>query len=212
MCKEDIAQVTQIDREAFPDQWSPPNYQRELKNRLARYLVACDGSGRIEETEVKTIPRRGFSRLAYGVGQLLNLNRALNNDLSSLNGRYIIGFAGFWITGDEAHITNIAVRERHHRQGVGELLLISLIELAMGLKARVITLEVRVSNAVAQKLYSKYGFVHVGLHHGYYIDNREDAVLMTAKNINSVSFRSQLQQLKQAHSRKWRAVLSLVVR
>ncbi len=42
MRREDIAQVSEIDREAFPTEWSPPNFGRELENRLAHYIVACD--------------------------------------------------------------------------------------------------------------------------------------------------------------------------
>ena len=42
MRREDIAQVSEIDREAFPTQWPPANYKSELKNRLAHYIVACD--------------------------------------------------------------------------------------------------------------------------------------------------------------------------
>ena len=44
MGKVDISQITEIDREAFPNLWPPANYQRELENRLAHYLVACDDS------------------------------------------------------------------------------------------------------------------------------------------------------------------------
>jgi hypothetical protein len=51
MRKEDIRQVTQIDREAFPTQWPPPNYQHELKNQLARYLVTCDDTKIFEEPD-----------------------------------------------------------------------------------------------------------------------------------------------------------------
>ena len=211
MRKEDVAQVTWIERESFPDQWSPPDYQRELKNRLAHYLVACDEWEKIDESEVKAIPQKGFSRLVSSVKQLLNHNRVLSNELASLSRQYIIGFAGFWAMADEAHITSIAVRKQHRRQGVGELLLIHLIELAIELKARIITLEVRASNTVAQRLYDKYGFTQVDLRRGYYIDNREDAVLMTAENINSVSFLAHLQRLKQAHAIKWGLAPSRVV-
>ena len=103
----------------------------------------------------------------------------------------------------EAHITNIAVREQYRRQGIGELLLISLIDLAIELDAHLVTLEVRASNTTAQSLYSKYGFIQVGLRRGYYTDNREDGVLMSLENITSAPIQANLQQLKQAHAQTW---------
>jgi ribosomal-protein-alanine N-acetyltransferase len=103
----------------------------------------------------------------------------------------------------EAHITNIAVREKHQRQGIGELLLISLIDLALELGAHLVTLEVRASNTAAQRLYAKYGFVQVGLRRGYYTDNREDGVLMTLEDVASTPVQANFQRLRQAHARRW---------
>jgi ribosomal-protein-alanine N-acetyltransferase len=165
MSQEDILQVTEIDREAFPTQWPPANYERELKNGLAHYIVAGD-EGR----------------------------------------QYITGFAGLWMLVDEAHITNIAVREKHRRRGIGEGLLIGIIELAIELGAKLITLEVRASNSEAQKLYAKYGFVRVGLRRGYYTDNREDAVLMSIEDVKSAKV--QLEDWKRAHSEEMKRLLT----
>ena len=211
MRKEDIAQVKEIDYEAFPTEWPPANYRHELQNRLAHYIVACDEERTVEKPEVKTSPEKGFLGLASRVRQLFNC-RFSTNELPPSAEEYILGFTGFWIMADEAHITNIAVRERYRRQGIGEMLLISTIDLATELNAGIITLEVRASNTAAQNLYHKYGFTQAGLRRGYYIDNREDAVLMTAENITSASFQAHLQRLKQAHSRKWGIALCQVVR
>jgi len=63
MGKEDIAQVTEIDREAFPTQWPPANYQRELENRLAHYIVACDAGKTVEVPGVEVASGRGLSGL-----------------------------------------------------------------------------------------------------------------------------------------------------
>jgi ribosomal-protein-alanine N-acetyltransferase len=203
MRKEDIPQVTEIDREAFPTLWPPANYRRELENRLARYIVACDEEERVEEPEMEATPQKGFSGLVSKLRQLFNHDRLFGNEPSSSGRQYIFGFAGFWIMAGEAHITNIAVREKHRRHGIGGLLLISLIDLATELDARLITLEVRASNTAAQSLYSEYGFTKVGLRRGYYTDNREDGVLMSLEDITSARFRANLQQLKQAHCQKW---------
>ena len=203
MRKEDIAQVTEIDHEAFPTLWSPVNYQHELQNRLAHYIVAYDEEETVGEPEVKAATGKHRSGLLSKVRQLFNHNRFFAPEVPPLGKQYIVGFAGFWIIAGEAHITNIAVRELYRRQGIGELLLISIIDLAIELNARFITLEVRASNTAAQSLYYKYGFTQVGLRRGYYTDNREDGTLMSAENITSASFQAHLRQLKQAHSRKW---------
>jgi len=136
------------------------------------------------------------------VRQLFSQSHFSDNKLSPSERQYILGFAGFWIMADEAHIISIAVRESYRRQGLGELLLISTIDLARELKARIITLEVRTSNTAAQALYCKYNFLQAGLRHDYYRDAKEDALLMSTEDINSASFQSHFQQLKQAHSRK----------
>lgn len=195
--KEDIPQVTEIDREAFPTLWPPANYQRELQNRLAHYIVACDEEEMVEPPEPKAIPKKGFSGLVF------RLRRFFGNELPSPGRQHIFGFAGFWMMAREAHITNIAVWEKHRRQGIGEMLLIAIIDLATELDARFITLEVRASNTAAQSLYSKYGFTQIGVRHGYYTDNREDGVLMSLGNITSAPVQANLQRLKQAHSQKW---------
>ena len=77
------------------------------------------------------------------------------------------------------------------------------MDLATDLRAEFVTLEVRVSNDVAQNLYRKYGFTEVGLRHRYYHDNGEDALLMSTENLDSPPFVDSLQKLKQAHSERW---------
>lgn len=200
MYKEDLIQVTEIDREAFPTQWPPPNYRQELQNKLAHYIVVSDDTKTFAEPEVK--PKNGLSWLASRIKRWLNLNRSPDNDSSPAKKQYIIGFAGIWVLADEAHITNIAVRQPYQRQGIGELLLISTIDLAKEMKASIITLEVRASNLIAQNLYKKYGFTQVGIRRGYYLDNREDGVLMSTEDITSASFQSRLQQLRESVARK----------
>ena len=203
MRREDITRVTEIDREAFPTLWPPANYKRELNNPLAHYMVACDEENRVERTDVKATPQKRRSGLASGVKRLFNYIRFLGNEPPPSDGEYISGFAGFWIMAGEVHMTNIAVREILHNQGIGELLLIALIDLAAKLDARMITLEVRVSNIAAQSLYYKYSFAKVGLRRGYYIEDREDAVLMSTEDITSAPFQTRLQQLRRAYSKRW---------
>lgn len=203
MHKGDIPQVSEIDHEAFPTLWPPANYQRELENRLAHYIVACDYEKRVEEPEREATPPKGASGLVSRLRHLFNNERFSGSELPAMGREYIFGFAGLWIMAGEAHITNIAVRERHRRQGVGELLLISLINLSTELDVHLVTLEVRASNTPAQDLYSKYGFAKVGVRRAYYTDNREDGVLMSIEDITSIPVQANLQRLKQAHFERW---------
>ncbi|MCK5433671.1 MAG: ribosomal protein S18-alanine N-acetyltransferase [Dehalococcoidales bacterium] len=201
--REDIAQVSDIDHEAFPTLWPPANYHHELQNRLAHYIVACDEEKTVDEPKVKAPPEKSFSRLISRVRQLFNHDRFFANELPPSDKKYIAGFVGFWIMAGEAHITNIAVRLPYRRQGIGELLLISAIDLAAELNAHTITLEVRASNTSAQSLYQKYSFSQVGLRRGYYSDDKEDGVLMSTENITSAQFQTHLNRMKQAHSKRW---------
>ena len=202
MRREDIDQVSEIDREAFPTEWPPPNFKRELDNRMAHYIVACNASRLVEEPVEVAAPVKGLAMLVSGVRRLFGEYRLPDRRRSAQGSELITGFAGFWVLADEAHITSIATREVFRRQGIGELLLQSMIDQAVRLKARIITLEVRVSNTVAQSLYTKYGFAKVGVRKGYYTDNREDALMMSTEDINTTTFYAHLKQLKEAHSRK----------
>lgn len=92
----------------------------------------------------------------------------------------VIGYGGMWIIIDEAHITNIAVREKFRGKKLGERLLREMQQTAGFFGAVRMTLEVRPSNRVAQGLYEKLGFYGVGVRRGYYTDNREDAIIMWA--------------------------------
>jgi ribosomal-protein-alanine N-acetyltransferase len=193
MVREDLGQVSEIDREAFPTQWPPANYRHELQNRLAHYIVADDDSRMAEVPPVKHQP--SLLKLASRWLPWLVPTDRTRHPVPRL---YIAGFSGIWMMADEAHITNIAVRKEYQGRGIGSLLLIATIDLARELKASFMTLEVRASNLAAQRLYSRYGFTQTGLRRGYYLDNREDAVIMSTESINSPAFLGQLQQLRES--------------
>ena len=202
--REDIDQVIEIDREAFPTDWPPPNFKRELENRLAHYIVACNAEEMPDEPQ-EIAPQNGLKSLISRLRRLLIGDQSAGSERPTNSSESIMGFAGFWTMADEVHITTIATREALRRQGIGELLLQSIIHMANQHAARIITLEVRVSNTVARQLYTKYGFNQVGLRRSYYTDNREDAVIMSTDHIASPSFQAQLQELKKAYTEKWGA-------
>ncbi len=103
---------------------------------------------------------------------------------------------------DEAHITTIAVDPIYRGRGIGELLLLGLIDRAKQIGARWLTLEVRMSNRVAQRLYQKYTFKEMGIRRRYYSDNGEDAQVMWTDPIDSERFREALRQHREVLARK----------
>jgi ribosomal-protein-alanine N-acetyltransferase len=104
----------------------------------------------------------------------------------------LCGYSGFWLIGEEAHITTLAVHPELRRNHIGELLLINDIEEAQKVGASWLTLEVRVSNYAAQNLYFKYGFKNLGMRRKYYQDNDEDALVLWAENIRSEEYKKNL--------------------
>jgi [ribosomal protein S18]-alanine N-acetyltransferase len=90
----------------------------------------------------------------------------------------IIGYCGLWVIIDEGHITNIAILPEYRGKGLGEKLLVAVMDTAKSLGAETLTLEVRVSNNVAKGLYRKLGFQDGGIRKSYYTDNFEDALVM----------------------------------
>jgi [ribosomal protein S18]-alanine N-acetyltransferase len=110
----------------------------------------------------------------------------------------VVGFAGIWIMVDEAHITTFAIDPTWRRRGIGERLLVALLDVSIARRAREATLEVRLSNMPARRLYEKYGFRPVGLRPRYYTDNGEDALIMTTEPLESAPMRERLARLRAA--------------
>ena len=91
----------------------------------------------------------------------------------------LIGYGGFWLVVDEAHITSVTVRHEQRGRKYGEQLLVHLLDDAAASGARIATLEVRPSNIAARELYRKFGFRAVGVRKNYYVTSKEDALIMT---------------------------------
>ena len=198
MKHEDIPQVAQIDREAFPGEWvfrSQSSYKRDLDNSSVRYIVACNKRD-VSESEGQAMQKLPWFKRLFGYERHLNVSEN------------IVGFSGFWMMMEEAHIIAIGVRDGYRRLGIGEGLLIATIELAQILNANVVTLEVRASNEIAQELYKKYGFQVVGRRPRYYSSDGEDAIIMSTDNMTSMPFQASLQQLKEVHAQRHRKIFA----
>ncbi len=96
----------------------------------------------------------------------------------ALVNQQVVGYAGAWLVLDEAHITNVAVHPNFRGKKIGRLLMTELIRRVLVKGALKMTLEVRLSNHIAQKLYQSLGFEPMGRRKRYYSDNNEDAIIM----------------------------------
>jgi len=192
----DLHRVAEIERLSYSTPWPPSAYRKEIQeNPIAHYIVAraMQVTSSMAVGAAREVSRRHFPPwpLAGRSGT------SANPQLAS-----IVGFAGLWLMVDEAHVTTIAVHPDHRHRGVGELMLATLIEHAYDIGARVVTLEVRVSNTVAQGLYRKYGFHEAGIRRRYYSDNDEDALIMWTDAIHSPDYRERFLHLRAVLERR----------
>jgi len=148
---------------------------------------------------VQEIERRSFRTPwpAHAYRTELETNRLAQYLVARVVGR-VVGYGGIWLMADEAHITTFAVDPDWRRRGIGEHLLLALLDLAMDRKAHEATLEVRLSNLAARRLYEKYGFRPVGLRPRYYSDDNEDALIMTTEALAEASMRARIARLRRA--------------
>jgi ribosomal-protein-alanine N-acetyltransferase len=189
-----IPAISAIERESFVSVWPPSAYRREIeRNQMAHYIVAKRSPLAGPARRDRRFPVAGMDadesngildRLARMIrGQARHFAPEEAEELES-----IVGYAGMWLMVGEAHITTIAVDPAYRSEGIGELLLLALLDLAIDLGAGEATLECRVSNTIAQQLYRKYTFYDAGIRKRYYSDDGEDALIMTSEALASPDF------------------------
>ncbi len=191
MVEQDIEQVQRIERQSFSTHWSANTYRTELRNSAtSRYIVA-------RASQTPPPPR---SQSQHRRGRLSSIFSVLFGSSSTAiepSPHPIVGYGGLWLSVDEGHVTTIAVDPAYRGRGIGELLLNGLADQALTLNADMLTLEVRVSNVVAQQLYLKYGFKPFGTRPRYYTDNSEDALIMSTESIRSPEYQERLHKLRE---------------
>jgi ribosomal-protein-alanine N-acetyltransferase len=115
------------------------------------------------------------------------LRRELDHDWSTVllveepvltGGRLLLGLAIFWIVQDEVHVLNVATSPEHRRRGVGRAVMDEVLARGRSRRCSLATLEVRRSNEAAIGLYKSLGFRSVGVRPNYYVDEKEDALVM----------------------------------
>jgi ribosomal-protein-alanine N-acetyltransferase len=114
----------------------------------------------------------------------------------------VVGYAGLWFSGDEAHVTNVAVEPAQQRTGVATALLVALGEAAIEHGCSAWTLEVRVSSVGAQELYRRFGFNPAGVRARYY-ENTEDAIVMWCNDIQGEDYRALLGSIRAETEQRW---------
>ncbi len=137
----------------------------------------------------------------YAFRQEIQTNR-LAHYLIVRAGDETIGYGGMWLMVDEAHVTTFAVLPGWRRRGAGATLMLALMHLAVELNARMVTLEVRLSNHPARALYAGFGFRPVGIRPRYYSDNNEDALIMTTAPLGSAEMKERLADLEQRYGER----------
>ena len=108
----------------------------------------------------------------------------------------VVGYAGMWVVMDELHITTIAVDPSRRGRRIGERLLLDLTEEGIRRGASRATLEVRERNAVARRMYEKYGFEDIAIRKNYYSDNGENAIIMWANDLTLPPYQAMLANFK----------------
>ncbi len=202
----DIPQVLEVERQSFPSMWPPTAFRRELQqNRLAHYIVIGEANpAAVAAQGADTSPEPGpIGRLLGEIRHILTGDDPATLPPPEERAELITGFIGVWMLPDEMHIVTIAVRDSHRRQGIGEMLLIAALHLAREKTQPLVTLEVRVSNDAAIRLYEKYGFEHVGRRPRYYSDNHEDADILTASAVTTGAYADRFALLREEHQARY---------
>mgnify|MGYP001605319034 CR=1 FL=1 len=190
MTPQDISAIMEIENISFSAPWSARAYDYEVRyNEMAHYYIA-----RVQNQSKVTVTQEQIPLLRRWLGQR-NRSAGINVAATDL---VVVGYAGFWLMVDEAHISTVATHPQWRQRGIGELMLIAMIDAVTAIGARWMTLEVRVSNAGAQALYQKYGFDVAGTRHHYYSDNNEDALIMTTPLVTTMEYQMKLDGLKGA--------------
>ena len=107
-------------------------------------------------------------------------------------GARLVGYAGVLLMADDGHVATIAVDPSWQGQQIATRLMVELMHQALALGAEQITLEVRVTNVRAQRIYQRFGFAPAGARKGYYADNGEDALVMWVHDVRGNEFADRL--------------------
>jgi len=159
------------------------------------------GAASLEVTKMRRRHLRGvmaIERQAYARPWTPNLFMAEMSEPNNRNylvariDKDVVGYAGLICYGEEAHITNIAIDPMLQGHGIAHRLLAEQIGAARELGGAAVSLEVRVTNWRAQRIYARFGFHPVGIRRNYYAELHEDALIMWTDDIRDRAFRQRI--------------------
>ena len=163
MTPDDLDEIMPLERQCFADPWTRRMYLSDLTtNEAATYLVLRRGDA----------ATRG-----RGEGQAVEDDLAVSPILHVAVSP-ILAYGGLWLLLDEAHIATVASHPDWRGCGLGQWLMLALLDAAMARGAATSTLEVRAGNLPAKRLYEKLGYEVAGVRKRYYRDG-EDGLIMT---------------------------------
>ncbi|MGI8573867.1 MAG: ribosomal protein S18-alanine N-acetyltransferase [Egibacteraceae bacterium] len=154
-----LDEVMAIEQAVYPKPWTRALFADELRRTKTRHYLAA-----LAPPASRWPPGRRWGR-----------------------GR-LVGYAGMLVQAGETHVTTVAVHPHQHRKKVASHLLVGLMQAALAADASAATLEVRVANRGAQRLYTAFGFAPVGVRPGYYAETAEDALVMWVHDLQAPAF------------------------
>jgi [ribosomal protein S18]-alanine N-acetyltransferase len=175
MTPDDLDEIMPLERQCFADPWTRRMYLSDLTtNALATYLVVR----RMVDGRLLTMDDRPTG-IANGPSSMVHRPSS------------ILAYGGFWLLMDEAHIATIASHPDWRGCGLGQWLMLALIDAAIARGAASSTLEVRAGNLPARRLYEKLGYEVTGLRKNYYRDG-EDGLIMTTPSMAEPAMQARL--------------------
>jgi ribosomal-protein-alanine N-acetyltransferase len=152
------------------------------------------GDAAIASAIARESPAEGWTRAAFEKEVTSN---AGSRYVVVVQGGSVVGFGGIWLVVDVAHVTNMAVAGDHQGRGLGRFVLHGLFDVAVRSHMDELTLEVRVSNTAARRLYTEFGFYETGNRKAYYRDNGEDALIMSTESLATIAVQERLSEIRQ---------------
>ena len=179
--KDDSNEITKLEEIIFSDDSNSVSFINEIKYENKYHIL---------------LVRKIFERNNFIINLIKNLLKLRNSFstkfINSQNSDFISGFIGIWFYEQESYISTFGVREFERGKGLGELLLIQALYHVICKGGKSMSLEVRKSNFQAIDLYEKYGFHKVGMRKFYYSNDNEDAIIMTANDIDSEEYKNRI--------------------
>ena len=187
----DLDAVMALERQCFEEPWTRHMYISDLTNNtLATYLALRPPAEAIGQRVPRPcVERKEAASAAWSAAEIEAAAADPAADMVILPP--LLGWGGFWLMVDEAHIATVASHPEWRGCGLGQWLMVALMDAAQERGARLITLEVRAGNLPAQQLYLKLGFEITGRRRRYYRDG-EDGLIMTTPALTDPALQARL--------------------